>query len=141
MSFILVLLQFILAAALVVSFRPSKWSVVGIALAGGGISLLVWAVLVMQMRHLSIMPEVREQAQLVTAGPYRFIRHPMYAANLLLTAGFGVMPFHWTKLLGWCVLVFVLAVKSRREEDILIRRFPEYRTYRERTARFLPFLF
>jgi len=45
----------------------------------------VWALVTMKLRHLSALPEIKVRSPLQTGGPYRWIRHPMYTAVLLLT--------------------------------------------------------
>ena len=86
-------------------------------------------------RSFSISPQARI---LVTSGPYRLVRHPLYLAEELAVIGV-LLQFVW-----WAALVFFaahLAFQLRRmlyEEDILGRTFPEYADYARRTARLIP---
>jgi protein-S-isoprenylcysteine O-methyltransferase Ste14 len=75
----------------------------------------------------------------VSRGIYRYVRHPIYAGDLVLLLGFELA------LNSWCVLgVAALAVYVRRqairEERQLLQALPGYDQYCRRTARFLPFL-
>jgi protein-S-isoprenylcysteine O-methyltransferase Ste14 len=86
-------------------------------------------------RSFSLMAETRK---LVTAGPYRFVRHPLYLAEEIAILGV-VMQFAsvWTALL----LGAHIAVQLRRmhnEELVLAASFPEYAGYRQTTARLIP---
>ena len=81
----------------------------------------------------------RTQHTLVTGGPYRWIRHPLYTIGSTLFVAFGMMADNWfIMLLG--ILVFILmAIRTPKEEANLIAKFgDEYREYMKRTGRFLP---
>jgi protein-S-isoprenylcysteine O-methyltransferase Ste14 len=84
----------------------------------------------------------RREHQLVTSGPYRWIRHPLYTFGTSLFISFGMMADNWfIALLG--VLAFIaMATRTPKEEANLIEKFgDEYRVYMQRTGRFLPKLF
>jgi protein-S-isoprenylcysteine O-methyltransferase Ste14 len=83
----------------------------------------------------SIVPQARA---LVTSGPYRVARHPLYSSYVLQYA--GMLLSHPTVPLGliytvWCALVIV---RVRYEEAVLLRAFPEYAIYRRQVGRFMP---
>jgi protein-S-isoprenylcysteine O-methyltransferase Ste14 len=84
----------------------------------------------------------RTEHKLVTSGPYRWVRHPLYTVGTSLFVAFGMMADNWfIALLG--VLVFIaMAIRTPREEANLIEKFgDEYREYMKRTGRYLPKLF
>jgi protein-S-isoprenylcysteine O-methyltransferase Ste14 len=84
-------------------------------------------------RSFSLEPEARS---LVTSGPYRLARHPIYTVYLLINAGILLrhltLPFALV-LAAWVVL---LLVRVRYEEDVLTAAFPEYTEYRRRVRAF-----
>jgi protein-S-isoprenylcysteine O-methyltransferase Ste14 len=86
-------------------------------------------------RSFSIMAESR---QLVTTGPYRLVRHPLYLAEQIATIGvFIQFASSWSAL----VLVVQFAFQLRRmhnEELVLTASFPEYAAYQRNTARLIP---
>jgi protein-S-isoprenylcysteine O-methyltransferase Ste14 len=94
----------------------------------------------MGVRRVSVRPELKPDAKLVTSGPYRFVRHPMYTALLLFTGGLTFSPFAAWKCIAWCILVGVLLAKSKVEERHLNRRFTKYEEYSRRTKRLIPFV-
>ncbi len=141
LSYALVAAQFALAALLVLTARLRPLCYVCLAVATAGGSLAVWAWLVMGLRRLNILPDVKAGARLVTAAPYRLVRHPMYTGLLLFCGGLLWTSYaHW-KIAAWLLLATILDVKSRLEERLLSQRFPEYAAYRGRTWRFVPFLY
>ncbi len=81
----------------------------------------------------------RQKHQLVTSGPYRWVRHPLYTIASSMFIGFGMMADNWfIALMG--ILAFVgMAIRTPKEEANLIEKFgDEYREYMTRTGRFLP---
>lgn len=86
----------------------------------------------------SIMPEARK---LITSGPYRLIRHPLYLAETLATIGALLQFFSgWTLGLIAIQLAFQLR-RMQNEERVLIEHFPGYRAYLNKTARIIPGVF
>jgi len=85
-----------------------------------------------------VLPEARG---LVTRGPYKLVRHPVYLGELGVCAGLAIgAPTVW----NFCAAALVLAaqfVRMRLEERALAREFPEYASYAARTPRLLPLPF
>jgi len=102
--------------------------------------LMIWARLAFGWR--SFVPAAQPTAgNLVTRGPYRWIRHPIYTAVCL---------FLWAGAVGrwspfavlWAGIATVGAlIRVFSEEPVLEARFPNYADYAERTWRMIPFLF
>ena len=83
----------------------------------------------------------RQQHQLVTSGPYRWVRHPLYTVGSSMFISFGMMADNWfIAALG--LLAFIgMAARTPKEEANLIEKFgDEYREYMKHTGRFLPYL-
>lgn len=105
-----------------------------------GISLLGWSVWTMRKSRLRILPEPHASAKLVTDGPYRYVRHPMYTSVLLGAAALLSTNNSYDMMVSWIALFFVLWSKLGYEEQLLEQRFGSYRAYQKRTGRLLPFL-
>lgn len=87
---------------------------------------------------LTPFPRPLEDAEFCARGPYRFIRHPLYASVLLLAAGWALA---WQSAAGlaFVPLLFVFFdLKARREERWLAERYPQYPDYCRRARRFIP---
>ncbi|HVT99101.1 MAG TPA: isoprenylcysteine carboxylmethyltransferase family protein [Acidobacteriaceae bacterium] len=102
-----------------------------------GTSFALWAVFYLG-RSVSLMAEARK---LVTGGPYRFVRHPLYLGEQISIAGV-LLPY----LSPIAAFVFAVQIafqfyRMRCEEEILAATFPEYADYAKRTWRVLPGLY
>ena len=91
--------------------------------------------------NFGIYPEPKAGCCLVTTGPYRWVRHPMYTSLLLTMLGIALFNGVWVNLLGLGLLLAAILGKTSREERYLRRLFPEYDTYARRTRRLIPLLF
>ncbi len=89
-------------------------------------------------RNLTPMPHPLPGAELVETGVYRRVRHPLYAAVMLVAFGWGTAMASVRSLMAAGLLAVWLDAKARREEAWLMARFPGYAAYRARTRRFVP---
>jgi protein-S-isoprenylcysteine O-methyltransferase Ste14 len=114
---------------------PVAWASRAIGLAGA--ALLV-AGLVGLGRALTPLPTPVTGAGLRTGGPYRLVRHPIYAGLLAVAVGSAVPSGSAVRLGAAVALIAWLAAKARWEERLLRARHPGYAAYAARTPRFLP---
>ncbi len=105
----------------------------------GGI-LGVWALWTIKLRNLSALPDIKSNSPLQTGGPYQWIRHPMYTALLLLMLALVCEEFTYWRGLMWVVLLVDLFLKLRYEEVLLVKNFPEYAEYQQRTHKLIPWI-
>lgn len=103
-------------------------------LSGLGVAWSVWAIRHLG-RNISIVPEAR---QVVSTGPYRWVRHPLYLGEMVAALGIVLAGFTWAALAVWAAMGALLLVRAGKEEDILAATFPDYSAYRARTARVIP---
>jgi len=82
----------------------------------------------------------KESHVLVTHGPYRWIRHPLYTFAMIGLISLSLLAANWFMLLLSCLaFIGIAAFVVPREEAELGRKFGEaYRVYQERTGRFIP---
>jgi protein-S-isoprenylcysteine O-methyltransferase Ste14 len=86
-------------------------------------------------RSFSVMVEAR---RLVTTGPYRYVRHPLYLGEALVLFGLCLMIGTGGAFLFAAAISALQLVRARLEEAKLAWQFPEYRDYRNRTSFVLP---
>ncbi len=107
-----------------------------------GIVLGVWAIWVMKIGNFNIQPELKKNAVLVSLGPYKFIRNPMYTGLILFFGSGLATSFHILNFLVFLLLVLVLLLKINREENYLTLRFgEEFVAYKSKTHRIVPYVF
>jgi len=83
--------------------------------------------------------QLREEHALVTSGPYRWVRHPMYSVIFIFLAALCLVSANWLFAVGSVVAIVVLYRRIDREEAMMIEQFgDEYRSYMERTGRLVP---
>lgn len=113
-----------------------RWTGVGLALLGG--LLLVWMFRTLGP-NLTDTVVTRKQHALVTTGPYRWVRHPLYLSVALATFGNSLVATNWFLFVAGCLVFLLLVTRTGKEEENLIARFgDDYRNYMQRTGRFFP---
>jgi len=81
----------------------------------------------------------RTEHQLVTSGPYRWIRHPLYTFGTLFFFSFALMLDSWFLAAMATLAIILLTIRLPQEEHFLIEKFgDEYREYMKTTGRYLP---
>lgn len=139
-SYLLVVIQLLCLGGIVITGAVIAFRPIYLCLELLGIVLGLWALVTMTFRNLHILPDIRAESQLVTHGPYRFIRHPMYSALLLVTLALVLDTYTTTRLIIWVILAVDLWAKLNYEEQLLKKHFGAYNDYQRRTKRLIPFL-
>jgi len=116
---------------------PIRWA--GIAISVAGAAGEVWAAISLGTNYSPLLRVGKSQV-LVTTGPYRWIRHPLYSFALPLMLGWGIAAHNWLIIAsGIMVVAVVMAIRAPREEAMMLGRFGQsYRDYMSRTGRFIP---
>ena len=117
------------------SFQP-----ITIALQVIAVALMAWARVTFGRRsfHATADPTA---GGLVTAGPYRYIRHPIYTAACLFCLGGIVTNWSWQSATLGALLVLGALTRILCEERLLYQSYPEYLQYSKTTKRMIPYVF
>jgi protein-S-isoprenylcysteine O-methyltransferase len=123
------------------NFAPVNplFSIIGVILCVAGMAFLVWG-----RQHLgrnwSQTVSIKKEPELVTSGPYRYVRHPMYAGGLVASIGSAIVcGGAWVFLLIILGSIFLSRVGA--EDRVMEKQFPnEYPNYKKRTKALIPFV-
>ncbi|MBN2734623.1 MAG: isoprenylcysteine carboxylmethyltransferase family protein [Methanomicrobiaceae archaeon] len=90
----------------------------------------------------SMKLEIGKGHRLVTSGPYRYIRHPMYTAFYLMMAGQFLLVSNWfVGLFGILSFTILCIARIPNEEDMMTEEFgDDYTEYKKRTKKIIPYL-
>ena len=146
MSILMVLSNSVLLVAIFwpTALRPAAvpvaegWRWLGLVLGLSMDALFVWIHQTLG-QNWAVGVLVKEHHHLVTAGPYRWVRHPMYSALFGFSVAFFLLSANLLVGLLWLALTVASAWRAGREEQILTETFGSaYQQYAAQTGRFLP---
>jgi protein-S-isoprenylcysteine O-methyltransferase Ste14 len=138
---VLVFIQLSCIIFIFVSGSPVACNPLLLLLQIAGMAIGIWALTVMGIGNMNISPLVKHGAVLVTRGPYRLIRHPMYLAVLLVIWPLIIDHFSLLRITAGFVLTTNLIIKMLFEEGLLKKQFAEYKAYMKTTKRLIPVIF
>jgi len=111
--------------------------VTGAVLTVFGTVLRAWGVWTLG-EYFSVHIEIKDNHKLIKKGPYKFIRHPAYAGNIIQAVGIPLILNAYYSLGISAVLIFLFLYRLKLEEEVLIRNLEGYRDYVKRTDRLIP---
>ena len=121
---------YLMLLGLLAGHATPLWVALGIPLLLTGVALHFWA-----------KGCLRQNVEVATAGPYRFVRHPFYLGNAFIDFGISVMSGWWLLLLVfpfWWLAVYIPPM--RREEATMTSLFSDtYIAYRDRVPSLIPY--
>ncbi len=138
-----VAVQFALLAALVLLPggddwpRPAVLRYLGLGAIVGGVAIVAVASRWLGP-GLTPTPVPTSAGRLVTAGPFKLVRHPIYSGVLLAVVGVAIRSGSSMVVVVALVTVAFFYVKSSWEEARLRETYPDYRAYARSTGRFVP---
>jgi protein-S-isoprenylcysteine O-methyltransferase Ste14 len=126
---------------------PQAWlqstlEIVGLATYVAGFVIMGAALLSLRHNYQLGGSAPRSEDTLVTGGPYRLVRHPMYTAALSISLGLALLLHSWALLALFCVYVALLLPLIPLEEERLRRAYGEpYIAYQKETKRLIPLVY
>jgi len=136
-----VFIQFLFLGIIAFTGPLIPQSPAGILILFMGVFLGLWAILTMQIGNFNIVPDVPHNGKMVARGPYKYIRHPMYSAVLLVALSLVLNHFTLLRMILWLVLLADLIIKMTYEEKLLSKHYREYSQYQQQTRKLIPFIY
>ncbi len=131
----------LIAAAVALVLRHSVFATgpLSATLQLAGLLLVAWARVTFGFRsfHFAANPT---PGPLITTGPYRYIRNPIYGAVLIVAWTGVTVHWSWTNAALALLIAATLAIKIFCEEELLRAAYPEYQEYAKRTKRLVPYV-
>jgi len=137
---IYVFAQFFLLFVIAFPIVNLGFSLIGFALIALAGLISLWTLATNRPGNFNVRPIPKQSGKLITTGPYKYIRHPMYSS--LFFGGLGVLlcQFIWWKLIAWVLLIVALTLKAKFEEKSLVAHYSDYAAYRKTNFSFIPFI-
>ncbi len=129
-------LEYTLLPAALPRTKAMQW--IGLAIILTGLALRIWVRRSLKVAYQGNL-QVQHKQQLVTGGPYQWIRHPGYLAFLLQALGLSLGFSSLSGLIGLSLLVIAFRYRMQVEEDMMVQAFGnDYIAYANRTHRLIP---
>ncbi len=79
------------------------------------------------------LPEPKENSEIILDGSYKYFRHPLYRALIIISIGMSIYKLSLLHLVVTMLLSILLKKKAQKEEINLVKKFPEYKNYQLNT--------
>jgi protein-S-isoprenylcysteine O-methyltransferase Ste14 len=140
-AFVLLLDAIPLAPLTIIVLPPGLGTgLAGALVCAGGLIFALWARRTLGANWSGIVT-LKQDHELVTRGPYCYVRHPIYTGMLAMFLGTALAAGRLGGFLGLAFGFVAIWNKVRQEEALMLRHFPdEYRAYRARVKALIPFV-
>jgi len=137
---LLVVMQFGLIGLMILFSRGLLHDPLALAVFLVGVAFGFWAIAYNRLGNFHIRPILKDGCTLITTGPYRLIRHPMYTSVITMMLGVWLSTPTLLESSLLLLLVATLYLKAYREEQLWCGHNPEYLEYKRKTKLFIPYI-
>jgi len=141
MGYLFTSLQFVLLGLIFITPPLFPDSYFSLSLLLVSVLIGLWALWAFRYTRINIFPYLPKGAKLIQAGPYRYVRHPMYTAVLLFSLSYVVQEPNWLYVVYFLSLLIVIILKIRFEERKLKEHFHHYQLVFFKTYRLVPCIY
>jgi protein-S-isoprenylcysteine O-methyltransferase Ste14 len=113
----------------------------GILIESTGVFIGLLAIYQMGIGNFNVTPINKENGHLVNTGIYKFVRHPMYFAQLLALLPLVVDYYSFARLSAMLILLITLLLKINYEESHLVKHFDGYADYMKHSKKMIPYIY
>lgn len=106
-----------------------------------GVLLGLWAFYNLGLDTYTPFAEPKKEGKHVQSGTYKYIRHPMYTAILIIGFSLLLSSAAFPSAIIYLLLLYVLETKATQEEGYLEKLHPTYKTYAQKTKKFIPYIY
>ena len=106
-----------------------------------GLLLAIWSFYNLGLDTYTPFPEPKREGKHVQTGAYAYARHPMYAGIMLLGLALILANPNFLSTIIYLLLIYVLDAKATVEEVYLQKMHPTYKTYSQKTKKFIPYIY
>jgi protein-S-isoprenylcysteine O-methyltransferase Ste14 len=102
-----------------------------------GLITIASAIYALRM-SISAFPSPTSNAKLINTGVFKLVRHPIYSSILISSFGWALYSNSLFRILIFVALFLLFEIKSNFEEQLLIKKFPNYHAYKKNTGKYFP---
>ena len=137
---VLVFIQFTIIGAIVLFSTGFCSSILPVVIFMIGLLCGLLAIKHNKLGNFNIQPKLKESSQLITSGIYQYIRHPMYTSVSIMMFAFFISTPSSIEGFLFVILITVLTLKAKKEEELWLIHDKSYQEYKKRTKLFIPYL-
>lgn len=116
-------------------------AIFGVILSYAAVTFAIWARLSLGKNWSGAVITLKADHQLITAGPYKFVRHPIYTGYFLATLGSALTIGSIASLLATVMIFIGFLIRMNKEEMLMLKQFPvDYAEYIKRSKKIIPFI-
>jgi len=139
-AYALVFSQFFLILTLLIINESIFTKIPSLVIFVMGLSFAIYTLIFNKLSNFNISPLIKENANLITEGAYKYIRHPMYFSLLLMLFAVVLRDINIINIILYLCLIIVFYLKAKKEEELWINENSKYKDYKKQTKMFIPFV-
>ena len=106
-----------------------------------GVLLALYSFYNLGLDTFTPFPEPKKEGKHVQSGAYKYMRHPMYLAIVVIGLSLLLSSPSFTAAVIYLLLIYALDAKATLEEGFLTKLHPTYKTYAQKTKKFIPYIY
>jgi len=117
------------------------FGIIGVIISVTAVAFAIWARIELGTNWSGAVITLKEDHKLITSGPYKFVRHPIYTGYFLATLGTAFTLGTIASYLATLMIFLGFLIRMNKEESLMTAQFPkEYPEYKKQSKKILPFI-